>query len=356
MRIRVVITVVVVFAVLGFRAAAGSTAEPTSVASQADLELLASIDEPFVDRAVAQPAEAALEVEAASSPPADAVTLSQALAAVGVGLPDGTSVYASTSSDTYEAGGGALGSDFWPASSVKVLAAIGALEYLHGLGFSGAATVTMGDETFVVADVYRAAITESDNAAYDRLVRIAGLDWLNTVFLTAANGFPESVIQRAYSGMGVWWSPTMTITEGARSRVMPERQAGGTYACPDDGNCSNLLELTDSVRRVVLDAEIPDAERFDLAPSDVAALTDALLDAESFVGPAATRALGHDAVVFAKPGYVPGNACVDAAVIVDTDTGRRYVLGVTTPDDGSTCPDLVEIAAATLDFLQARTA
>ncbi|HVF14747.1 MAG TPA: serine hydrolase, partial [Acidimicrobiales bacterium] len=256
----------------------------------------------------------------------------------------------------YEAGGGALATDFWPASTVKVLAAVGALEYLHGLGFSGAATVTMGDEIFAVADVYRAAITESDNAAYDRLVRIAGVDWLNTVFLTAANGFAESVIQRSYSGMDVRLSPTMTITEGVRSRVVPERQAGGTYACPDDGNCSNLLELTDSVRRVVLDAEIPDAERFDLVPSDVAALADALLDAESFVGLAATRVLGHDAVVFAKPGYVPGNACVDAAVIADTGTGRRYVLGITTPDDGPTCPDLVEIAAATLGFLQASTA
>ncbi len=41
-------------------------------------------------------------------------------------------------------------------------------------------TITMAGESFTVADVYHAAISESSNEAYDTLVRIAGLDWLNT--------------------------------------------------------------------------------------------------------------------------------------------------------------------------------
>ncbi len=170
---------------------------------------------------------------------------------------------------------------------MKVLAAAGALVYLHDLGFSGQARVTMDGETFTVADVYRAAIVDGESAAYDTLVRIAGVDWLNTRFLAAANGFPRTVIQRSYTGLGVPWSPAMRIVEGSRSRTVAARTATGTYDCSDDGNCSNLLELTESVRRVVLDAELPAAERFDLDPSDIAGLSAALLHANGFVGPAA---------------------------------------------------------------------
>ena len=218
------------------------------------------------------------EAAAPVTAPADAVddaTLEAALADAGVDLPAGSSVYAvrideAGAGTAYEAGEGAGYAGFWPASSVKLLAAVGALEYLSGLGFTGEARITMDGETFTVADVYEEAIADSSNEAYDQLVRIAGVDWLNDQFLTAANGFGDTVIQRSFTGWGVDVSPAMTVVEDGRRLTVPARRASGSYGCGGDGNCSTLLDLTESVRRVTLDAELPEHERFDIAPADVA--------------------------------------------------------------------------------------
>ena len=290
----------------------------------------------------------------------DSVALDEALAEAGVEVPDGASVYAALVVKTpkgldyerFEAGGGAVADNLWPASSIKVLAAEGALEYLADLGFTGAATVTMGDDTFTVADLYEAAITDSSNEAYDTLVQIAGVDWLNTHFLTAENGFPDTVIQRSYTGFGVRSSPEMTISENGRQVTVPARESTGTYDCPDDGNCSNLVAMTDSVARVVLHGELDPADRLNIAPADITGLQDALRDAEGFIEPAVDRVLGPDVEVYNKPGYVPGDSCVDVAVLDDPATSQQYLLGVATPDDGPTCPAVVHLATATLDFLE----
>jgi hypothetical protein len=290
----------------------------------------------------------------------DSVELAAALDDAGVELPEGSSVYAARIVETagalayeeFEAGDGARDDDLWPASSVKLLAAEGALAYLAELGFSGAATVTMAGETFTVADVYDAAISESSNEAYDTLVRIAGVDWLNTSFLTEENGFPTTVIQRSYTGLGVNSSPAMTISEDGRRVTVPARRSTGTYDCPEDGNCSNLLEMTESVRRVTLDAQLKSDEQLALSDADVAGLQVALLDAEGFLEPAVEDVLGAGVEVYNKPGYVPGDACVDVALVRDALTSEQYLIGVATPEDGYTCPALVEVAAATLEFLQ----
>lgn len=304
-----------------------------------------------VELAAPAPVPAAAEVDSA-------ISLDAALAGAGVDLPEGSSVYAvrideAGATTAYEAGEGAGYDGFWPASSVKLLAAVGALEYLSQLGFTGEARVTMDGQTFTVADVYQDAIADSSNEAYDQLVRIAGVDWLNQEFLTAENGFADTVIQRSYTGWGVDVSPAMTITEGGRRVTVPARLARGSYGCEEeDGNCSTLLDLTESVRRVTLDAELPEEDRFDIAAADVAGLNDALLAAEGYVEPAVTEVLGDDVLVYNKPGYAPGDECVDVALVSDETAGARYLLAVETPEDGWLCPRLVEVAAATLEFLQ----
>src|SRR5437588_2696329 len=83
----------------------------------------------------------------------DGAQLGAALDASGITLPEGTNVYAAVVHDDagtlrfnqFEWGGGAEADGFWPASSVKVLAAVGALEFLADLGFTGAATVAFDD-------------------------------------------------------------------------------------------------------------------------------------------------------------------------------------------------------------------
>ncbi len=126
----------------------------------------------------------------------------------------------------------------------------------------------------------------------------------------------------------------------------------GEYECPDDGNCSNLYEMSEAVRRLVLDGTVPTEERFAISPTDVQALTDALSGTGSFYGPGIEQAVGPGATVQSKPGVAAGLACVDTAVVT-VPGGERYLLSATIPDDdyGEECGGLSDLAAAVLPIL-----
>jgi hypothetical protein len=292
-------------------------------------------------------------------PLSNPTSLEPALAAAGYALPAGASVYAAKVNavggtltyDDYQAGAGALATNFWPASSIKVLAAVGALEFVGRQGFTGAATVSFGGGApQTIRSIYEAAIRVSSNADYDTLVEIAGVDWLNNEFLTPARGFPATVIQQAYTvGGDLRTTPAMTISEGTRKATIPARTGTVNAACPP-GNCSNLFEMSESVRRVVLHYEIPTAERFALAPADVAGLTAALLTAEGWFEPAVAKVLGPAARIYGKPGEVPERDCLDVTLIQGRD-GRRLLLSATVPEPQGGCPALVDLAAAVLKIL-----
>lgn len=299
----------------------------------------------------------------ASAPTQPPVALAPLLASHGYTLPAGVSVYAAelVSADDkglrrvdYTAGDGAFGDSFWPASSIKVVVALGALDFLHSLGFTGAATIASDDGwTQTARDLADAAIEDSSNEAYDMLVQVAGFDRLNTSFLSAANGFPTTVVQRSYSGIDIRSSPAMTIAEDGRTETVPARTSTNQYDCPDDGNCSSLFEMAASVERVVLDSELPAQERLDLDPADIRALTGDLQATETFIGPGVKRALGDNAVVYGKPGWVSDEDCVDVGTVEDIGTGRTYLLGVSSPDTGPGCDVLSDVAEQVLLTVEA---
>src|SRR5919202_1523867 len=194
------------------------------------------------------------------------------LAAEGVVVPDGANVFPARVVDggpspaymLYEAGGGAFDGTVFPASSIKVLAAVGALEQAYAAGFTGDAIV---DDAYSLADYYDAAIRYSSNEDYDVLVRIAGVEWLNDEFLPA-RGYTSTRIQEAYADDDqVAESPAVHLVERGRELVLPERSADEDYGC-EASNCSNLFDLVDSVRRVVLAGDIPADEGFEVAPAD----------------------------------------------------------------------------------------
>ena len=284
--------------------------------------------------------------------------LETALSAIGYRLPPGASVYAAKITregtalayDDYQAGGGALAGDFWPASSIKVLAAIGALELVGAQGFTGAATVRFGTgPPRTIRSIYDGAIRVSSNSDYDLLVRLAGVDWLNNQFLTPARGFPVTVIQKSYTAGGnVRSTPAMTLSEGGRTATIPARAAGRDTACAQV-NCSTLFEMSESIRRVVLHNEIPEGERFRISATDAAAMTDALLGAEGWFEPAVARVLGPTARIYGKPGWVPANDCLDVTLI--EARGQRWLLSATVPERSGGCPALVNLAAGVLRVL-----
>jgi hypothetical protein len=296
----------------------------------------------------------------AASPSGRPTSLDAALAAAGTPVPAGAHVYAARVGrsgagpvyDEYVAGGGALATDFWPASSIKVLAALGALEYVGTLGYTGAATVTFADtgRTTTIRAIYDGAIRDSSNEDYDRLVEIAGVGWLNREFLTPARGFPATVIQRSYTvGGNLRASPAMSLVEGDRRSTLPARSSPAVNECPA-GNCSDLFEMSESVRRVVLHDEIPAAQRFSIARSDATALTASLLGAEGYFNAPVATVLGPGARIYSKPGEVPGRDCMDVTLI-ESRTGKRFLLSVTVPAERGHCDTLLRLATAVLRIL-----
>ena len=296
-----------------------------------------------------------------SAPLSSPKSLESALAAAGYKVPPGAAVYAAKvleedgglTYDDYQAGGGALASNFWPASSIKVLAALGALEYVGRQGFTGAASVSVGGKPGrTLRSIYDGAIRDSSNEDYDLLVELAGLDWLNDEFLTAARGFPVTVIQRSYTvGGNLRTNPSYTLAEGGRRYTVPARTGRVKSGCPA-GNCSNLFEMSESVRRVVLHDEIPEPERFKISSADAAGLTASLLGAEGYFEPAVARVLGSTARVYKKPGWVPGRDCMDVSLITGRN-GQRLLLSATVPERQGGCPVLVELVTGVLRVLTA---
>ncbi len=272
----------------------------------------------------------------------DHEALAAAFAAEGWTLPEGSEVYGArivpgVEGPAYvmmDAGGGAFSEAYWPASTVKVLSSIAALEFLHARGFTGAARVTWASGFSDIArNIVDRAVRVSSNQDYDRTIRIAGFAWMNESFLDASHGFPGAVIQRSYAGFPIRDIPEMTLEEGGRRDVVPARATTTSYGCGADGNCASLFELTEGVRRVVLDAEVPTDERFAVDASDIAALQDALCHSTpSFFEGGASRALGHAPRICHKPGWVPYDDCLDHGVVEDPATGERWLMAASIPD------------------------
>ncbi|MCS6782608.1 MAG: polysaccharide deacetylase family protein [Gloeomargarita sp. SKYBB_i_bin120] len=279
----------------------------------------------------------------------------------GVRLPRETAVYAARIAPGvagpayafYEAGLGAFSQDFWPASTVKVLPAIAALEWVHRQGFSGDVTVAfpqLQDRLMVILD---RSIRESSNLDYDLTLQLVGLDWLNHHFLTPERGFPTTTLQRGYSGLNVYTSPPLTLQEGHRRKTLPRRSAQGWNRCPRRGNCANLFELTEAIRRVVLHRELSSAEQFRIADADIARLTASLCQAEpSFFAAGAQAALRQTPRICHKPGWVLHRHCVDSGVIIAGQ--ERYLLAIAMPawSAGDDCQGLSRLAQQVLTALR----
>jgi len=154
-------------------------------------------------------------------------------------------------------------------------------------------------------------------------------------------------------------SPGLTLTEGTRVLRIEPRRGRADYGCPEHGNCASLFELTEGIRRVVLRDELPPAERFDLDPADLAALTAALCNAESsYFLDGARRAFGTEPRICHKTGSVHDRDFLDHGLLENPATGARYLLAASIPDQGGATASkaaLSELAERVLRFLTRRT-
>ncbi|MBU0553607.1 class A beta-lactamase-related serine hydrolase [Myxococcota bacterium] len=213
--------------------------------------------------------------------------------------------------------------NWWPASTIKLFAAIAALERAQALGVSPEATLELRypkkPVTVTLAHLVRRAITPSDNQAYDRLVEFAGVAWLNDTLFTPAHGLGETVLLRAYSGRvrdkktgrgTLRFSPEIRVTEGDKAIILPATHATKPWDCVrrhgGEGNCTTLLNLAEALRRVMLHEHLPPKARYALSPEALTLLRGALSGKRSRgmnVVDGLRAGLGRRASFFSKPGY-----------------------------------------------------
>jgi hypothetical protein len=243
---------------------------------------------------------------------------------------------------------------YWPASTLKLAAAVAALEAIRERGFDRDAVVDLEDADGpfegTVEELVWLALGVSDNAAYNRLARLSGFDGLEVRLRSW--GLDDTTIQRAYTegerAFTLREPRHFTIREGARGFSFAE--ARGTAAdpsCPNESNCTSLADLVELLRRVALASELPSGDRLALAPSDRDTLVDAMRAAKSRMRSAAVRVLG-DAIVYGKTGSVPDNERLDHVFIDAGD--ERYFLAISVPyeEPDETVAELAEHALRAL--------
>jgi hypothetical protein len=259
--------------------------------------------------------------------------------------------------------------DWWPASTVKLYAAIAALERARAMGYPPLAWLTFhyeGEEGEPVrlrlSQIVRRAIVPSDNAAFDQLVELVGFDELHERFFSARNGFTNTVFLRAYGGRNRdpetgfsrnRRSPAITIEHGGRRRRLEPRDGAGRYECPDHGNCTTLRELAEAMRRVMLHERLPEDQRFALGPEELALLRSALVaerpERAELLADALRRGFGESVPIriHHKPGYAYRWAS-DVMFVERTDTGASWIIALAAQNDRRVIDDPLERIGALL--------
>ncbi|MBM4394093.1 MAG: serine hydrolase [Deltaproteobacteria bacterium] len=261
--------------------------------------------------------------------------------------------------------------DWWPASTVKLFAAIVALEEVERRNFSPAAEVTFAYPSQLVATtveaMVRAALTPSDNVAFDRLVELAGFDRLHARLETA--GFRGTVLLRGY-GRRVTYagtghgdprhSPRIELREGRLRTSVPARIGRRRGGCPDQGNCTTLADLAEAMRRVMLHESLPVRDGFALSAASVALIRSALeADRERGrnVANGIREAFGRDRPVrlFHKPGFA-NDWFSDVVFVEPVDPtragGKRWIVAMA----GHPGRESLDAAARAVGALLARDA
>jgi hypothetical protein len=172
-------------------------------------------------------------------------------------------------------GQGAKAAGWNPASTIKIYSGVAALQRLRSLGFSPRARVTFhdagGDKRFALDALYEDAVHWSKNLPHNRLVQLAGFDYLNGADgpLQRA-GLDHSYIMRAYA-VTKWLaqgqvsslrpSPAITVREKGRKTVeLPAQKGSGKYPCYGAA-CTSLSDLARMMCTLMLHEQLPRGRR-----------------------------------------------------------------------------------------------
>lgn len=231
--------------------------------------------------------------------------------------------------------------NFWPASTIKLTAAIAALLKAKSLGINSRAIIRFNDLgqdiTASLAELCTAAIVPSSNAAYNQLMLFAGRDECNEIYIRKMLALPTTILTRRYARArdedNLRYSPPISYKQGNIEGSIPERYASMEYPqCPREANCTTLLELSDVLLRVVLHDELPESYRINLPAQDMELLKRALLKAPTCIGEGVHVALGAGATIYNKGGRVLGDDRLEIALVSAKNGTERYIIALSVPE------------------------
>lgn len=248
--------------------------------------------------------------------------------------------------------------DFWPASVIKIYPAVSALELIKEWNVSLDAEVSFyhrgdGDDwtfdiTRSVRDMIHGSFNCSSNTDYTLLLRLAGMDWMNTNFLTPDKGFLSSALMRGYISDRPWVyerdeEQLVLITEDTTSIERTHQWSGYSFA--DDrgctiyntagtANCSTPDDMVEVMRRIVFHEALPEDEKYDVRLEDLVWLRDGgdtlQMSNKSCSTPwEGIRNVMPEAELHHKGGLVSQYA-LGVHHVYDVETNARYILALVT--------------------------
>jgi hypothetical protein len=176
--------------------------------------------------------------------------------------------------------------DFWPASTVKLFTAVAACELLNARNLDLDTTATFEHEELgqwrtdcarTVREMISEIFRRSSNEDYTLLLRLCGIDSLNTDFLTSERGFPATALMRGYTAEQPWRysqreRQRITLHSEAKAPVQVIQhlwsgrdygaERGITVLFAENGNLTSPRVLCDCLRRVLFHEVLPASDRF----------------------------------------------------------------------------------------------
>lgn len=226
-----------------------------------------------------------------------------------------------------------------PASTIKLYSAITALERVKAKGFRSNARATFYDfngkkKSYRVGELVTRSLVKSDNLAHNRLVQLAGHDWLNTRL--KRNGLKHSGIHRPYE-KSRWIpmtgaktlrdSPKVVLRAGKRKRTLPVRKGKKKFPCMGSAACASLDDLAETMRRLMLHEQLPASQRFRLGAAELKLIRRALA-ANRKRGMEVVRPMEkqlRNIVMFHKPGFSE-DWMSDVVYVYTKNSRKRWVV------------------------------
>jgi hypothetical protein len=283
--------------------------------------------------------------------------------------------------------------DFWPASTIKLYTAIAACELLHaqqvsldalvGFEHQNQAREWITDSARTPREMISEVFRRSSNEDYTLLLRLCGIDSINTTFLTPERGFPSSALMRGYVKERPWCyvreePQRLTLVKKDTIHTLTHHWQGRSYSAErgasvidaKTGNVTSPRELCEALRRVMFHEELPHAERFRISDEQARFLREG--SAGGFCGletrnveSGPTGWIGSGELIFPKARFyhksgLISNFALELACLDDSSQGGPCVLfclaveagHATKPQDGESC--MREMCLALYRWLQQR--